>query len=192
MYWKVWLIYDARKVFYEIPGRNVVMYNTTITRLSRCGMIEDSKRLFYSIKEKDSISWTTMITGLTQNGLDREAIDLSRDMRMEGMTMDQYTFGSVLTACGSLLALKEGKQIHAFIIRTNDKDNVFVGSALVDMYCKCKSVTYAEAAFKRMTRKNVVSWTAILVGYDQNDYSEAVKLFCDVQRNGIDPDEFTL
>ncbi|GKV29088.1 hypothetical protein SLEP1_g38056 [Rubroshorea leprosula] len=176
-----------------MPGRNVVMYNTMITRLSLCEMIEDSKRLFFSIKEKDSISWTTMITGLTQNELDREAIDLLRDMRMEGMAMDQYTFGSVFTACGSLLALKEGKQIHAFIIRTNNKDNVFVVSALVDMYCKCKSITYAEAALKRMTRKNVVSWTAILVSYGQNDYSEeAVKLFCDMQRNGIDPDEFTL
>ncbi|GLT91695.1 hypothetical protein SLE2022_095710 [Rubroshorea leprosula] len=193
MYCKAGLIYDAKLVFDEVPERNVVMYNTMITGLLRCGMIEDSKRLFYSMTEKDSISWTTMITGLTQNGLDREAIDLLRDMRMQGITMDQYTFGSVLTACGSLLALRESKQIHAFIIRTNYKDNVFVGSALIDMYCKCKSITYAEAVFKRMTRKNVVSWTAMLVGYGQNGYSEeAVRVFHDMQRDGVDPDDITL
>ncbi|GKV39280.1 hypothetical protein SLEP1_g47081 [Rubroshorea leprosula] len=166
MYCKAGLIYDAKLVFDEVPERNVVMYNTMITGLLRCGLIEDSKR---------------------------EAIDLLRDMRMQGITMDQYTFGSVLTACGSLLALRESKQIHAFIIRTNYKDNVFVGSALIDMYCKCKSITYAEAVFKRMTRKNVVSWTAMLVGYGQNGYSEeAVRVFHDMQRDGVDPDDITL
>lgn len=43
------------------------------------------------------------------------------------------------------MALEEGKPFHAFVIRTNHKDNVLVGSALVDMYCKCKSITFAEA-----------------------------------------------
>jgi hypothetical protein len=30
--------------------------------------------------------------------------------------MDQFTFSSVLTACGGLLAPEEGKQIHAYIM----------------------------------------------------------------------------
>ena len=51
--------------------------------------------LFHSMWEKDSISWTTMITGLTQNGLYREAIDLFRQMMIEGLAMDQFTFGSM-------------------------------------------------------------------------------------------------
>ncbi|KAF3432254.1 hypothetical protein FNV43_RR26993 [Rhamnella rubrinervis] len=104
MYSKAGLIYDAKKVFDGMAERNVVI-----------------------MPEKDSISWTTMITGLTQNGLEREAIDKFRNMRLEGL-----------------------------------------GSALVDMYCKCKSIKSAETVFKRMPRKNVVSWTALLVGYGQN------------------------
>ncbi|KAK9277482.1 hypothetical protein L1049_007026 [Liquidambar formosana] len=193
MYSKAGLIYDAKRVFDEMPERNLVMHNTMITGLLRCGMVEDSKRLFYGMMEKDSISWTTMITGLTQNRLEREAVDMFREMRLEGLAMDQFTFGSVLTACGGLLAAEEGKQIHAFIFRTGHTDNVFVGSALVDMYSKCRSIRSAETVFKRMMRKNVVSWTAMLVGYGQNGFSEeAVKVFCGMQRNGIEPDDFTL
>ncbi|KAI4357942.1 hypothetical protein L6164_001856 [Bauhinia variegata] len=193
MYSKAGLIYDARKAFDEIPEKNVVMYNTMITGLLRCGIFEDSRQIFYGMQERDSISWTTMITGFTQNGLDKEAIDMFREMRLEGLKMDQYTFGSVLTACGGLLALQEGKQVHAYIIRTDYKDNIFVASALVDMYCKCKDIKSAERVFKRMTCKNVVSWTALLVGYGQNGYSEeAVKIFCDMQKYGIEPDDFTL
>ena len=119
-----------------------------------------------------------MISGLMQNGMEREAVDMFKEMILAGFTMDQFTFGSVLTACGSLLALGEGKQIHAYVIRTDHKDNVSVGSALVDMYSKCKSIKSAETIFERMTQKNVVSWTTMLVGYSQNGFSEeAVKIF---------------
>ncbi|KAI5352949.1 PREDICTED: pentatricopeptide [Prunus dulcis] len=193
MYSKAGLILDAKRVFNSMPERNVVMYNTLITGLLRCGLIEDSECLFSKMPEKDSISWTTMITGLTQNGSGSKALDKFREMILEGLSMDQYTFGSVLTACGGLFALEEGKQVHAYIIRTELIDNIFVGSALVDMYCKCRSIKAAEGVFKRMSCKNVVSWTAMLVGYGQNGYSEeAVRVFCDMQRKGVEPDDFTL
>ncbi|XP_010250314.1 PREDICTED: putative pentatricopeptide repeat-containing protein At1g68930 [Nelumbo nucifera] len=193
MYTKAGLIYDAKRVFEEMSERNVVMYNTMITGLLRCGMLEESKSLFLEMPERDSISWTTMITGLTQNGLAIEALEVFRRMRSEGLAIDQFTFGSVLTACGGLVALEQGKQSHAYIIRTDYKDNIFVGSALVDMYSKSGSIKYAEAVFKRMAHKNIVSWTAMLVGYGQNGFSEeAVRIFSDMQRNGIKPDDYTL
>ena len=193
MYLRMGLVSCARQAFDEMPEKNVVMYNTLMTGLMRCGRIEDSRHLFYDMRERDSISWTTMIAGYTQNGLYEEAVDLFREMRLENLEMDQYTFGSVLTACGGLMALQEGKQVHAYIIRTDYKDNIFVGSALVDMYCKCKSIKSAETVFKKMSCKNVVSWTAMLVGYGQNGYSEeAVRVFCDMQKFGIVPDDFTL
>ncbi|MED6110119.1 putative pentatricopeptide repeat-containing protein [Stylosanthes scabra] len=193
MYLRMGMVSSARQAFEEVSEKNVVMYNTLLTGLMRCGKIEDSRHLFYDMRERDSISWTTMITGFAQNGLHEEAIDFFREMRSENLEIDQYTFGSVLTACGGLMALQEGKQVHAYIIRTDYKDNIFVGSALVDMYCKCKSIKSAEIFFKRMSCKNVISWTAMLVGYGQNGYSEeAVKVFCDMQNFGIEPDDFTL
>ncbi|KAM0983721.1 hypothetical protein ACFX2C_011229 [Malus domestica] len=193
MYSKAGLILDAKRVFDSISERNVVMYNTLITGLLRSGLIEESECLFCEMPEKDSISWTTMISGLNQNGAGGKALAKFREMRLQGLSMDQYTFGSVLTACGSLSALEEGKQVHAYIIRTDFIDNIFVGSALVDMYCKCRIIKSAETVFKRMSRKNVVSWTALLVGYGQNGYGEeAVRIFCDMQRSGVEPDDFTL
>ncbi|KAJ4848659.1 hypothetical protein Tsubulata_037820, partial [Turnera subulata] len=195
MYAKLGYVHEAKRVFDEMPERNVVTYNTMIAGLLRCGMVEDSRRLFYGMKDKDSISWTTMVTGLMQNGLEEEAIDVFREMRLVGLAMDQYTFGSVLTACGGLMALGEGKQVHAFVIRSDYMQNVFVGSALLDMYCKCKCVQYAEAVFKRMSRKNVVSWTAMLVGYCQNGFSEEaimmIELFDKMVDHGLEPDAVT-
>ncbi|GMH26196.1 hypothetical protein Nepgr_028039 [Nepenthes gracilis] len=193
MYSKFGLIHDAKRVFDEAPERNLVMCNTMVAGLLRCGMVEDAENLFHKMAEKDSISWTSMISGLTQNHLDSEAVALVREMRLEGSKLDQFTFGSVLTACGGIFALNEGKQLHAYIIRTDYQQNVFVGSSLVDMYCKCKSIKYAETVFKIMTHKNIVSWAAMIVGYGQNGFSEeAVKLFCEMQKNSFGPDDITL
>ncbi|KAK4410401.1 putative pentatricopeptide repeat-containing protein [Sesamum angolense] len=193
MYAKCGLISEAKRVFDEFPERNLVMYNTMLMGFLRCGMVEESYGLFGCMTEKDSISWTTMITGLTQNGMNEEALDLFREMRFKGLNMDQFTFGSILTACGGLSASKEGKQIHAYMTRTDHMDNVFVSSALLDMYSKCRDIKNAETVFRKMRCKNIVSWTAMLVGYGQNGYSEeAVRVFCEMQRNGVEPDYFTL
>ncbi|KAM1303145.1 hypothetical protein ACFX15_020296 [Malus domestica] len=151
------------------------MYNTLITGLLRCGLIAESECLFSEMPEKDSISRTTMITGLNQNGAGGKALDKFREM--------------IRLKYGSIYPCKRASNI----IRTDFIDNIFVGSALVDMYCKCRSIKAAEMVFKRMNRKNVVSWTALLVGYGQNGYSEeAVRIFCDMQRNGVERDDFTL
>ncbi|KAG8366503.1 hypothetical protein BUALT_Bualt17G0086800 [Buddleja alternifolia] len=193
MYAKCGLISEARRVFDELPEKNLVMYNTMLMGFLRCGMVQESHGLFTSMTEKDSISWTTMISGLTQNGMDKEALDLFREMRFKEVDMDQFTFGSVLTACGGLLASKEGNQIHAYMTRTDHMHNVFVASALLDMYSKCKDIKNAETVFSKMRYKNIVSWTAMLVGYGQNGYSEeAVRTFCEMQRYGVEPDDFTL
>lgn len=193
MYSKAGLLADAKNVFDIIPERNLVMYNNMMTGLLRRGMVDDARRLFDGMEEKDSISWTSMITGLMQNGLHQESVNMFYDMRDEGFAMDQFTFGSALTACGGMLALKNGKQIHGYSLRTNHVDNVYVGSALVDLYSKCSCISYAEQVFKRMYDKNVVSWTALIVGYGQNGFGEeAVRVFCEMQGSGVDPDEYTL
>ncbi|CAN6852004.1 unnamed protein product [Brassica oleracea] len=172
--------------------RNTVMYNSLMGGLLASGMINDARKLFQGM-EKDSVSWTAMIKGLAQNGLEKEAIEFFREMKEEGLKMDQFTFGSVLPACGGLGAIREGKKVHACIIRTNFQDNVYVGSALIDMYCKCKCIDYAKTVFDGMKQKNVVSWTAMVVGYGQTGRAEeAVIMLVEMQRSGIQPDHYTL
>ncbi|KMT08745.1 hypothetical protein BVRB_6g140150 [Beta vulgaris subsp. vulgaris] len=193
MYSKLGFVGDAQQVFEEAPERNLVMYNTMIGGFSRRGMFEESWRLLDSMPDKDSITWTTMITGLTQNGFDREAVIVMRKMREQDFSMDHFTFGSALTACGRVGILKEGKELHAYITRTGYQGNVFVGSALIDMYCKCNCINYAKTVFKRMTHKNTVSWTAMLVGYCQSGLSqEAIRTFLEMHKNSIEPDDITL
>lgn len=64
--------------------------------------------------------------------------------------------------------------------------DVYVQSKLVDFYGKCRRVDDARKVFDEMRGGNVVSWTAMLVGYlSFGDVSEARKLFDEMPERNV-------
>lgn len=47
-------------------------------------------------------------------------------------------------------------------------EDVFVGSALVDMYAKSSDMKSAEKVFEEMSERNLVSWNSLMVGFLHN------------------------
>ena len=109
-------------------------------------------------------------------------------MRQSGMKPDKFTFPSILRACASIVSLGQGKQLHACIIKTENEPNIVLESALVDMYVKCDTIEDARQAFDKMPERNIVSWTAIIVGYGRHgDSKEVFVLFEQMQQLGLKP-----
>lgn len=72
------------------------------------------------------------------------------------------------------------------------EDSVFVGTSIVDMYCKCGRVEMARKAFDRMKVKNVKSWTAMVAGYGMHGRAkEAMEIFYKMIRSGVKPNYIT-
>lgn len=139
----------------------------------------DARKLFDEMLEPDSICWTSVISAFTRNDLYQEALGFFFSMMSKyGMSPDGFTFGSVLTACGNLGRLKQGKEVHSKLITSGIHDNVVVDSSLVDMYGKCGSLDGSQRVFDRMTKRNSVSWCALLGGYCQKgDFDTVIELF---------------
>ncbi|KAF6172944.1 hypothetical protein GIB67_035498 [Kingdonia uniflora] len=96
---------------------------------------------------------------------------LFRDYRL---VADEFTFGTILTACGNLGRAKQGKQVHGKVVMSGIGANVVVESSIVDMYGKCDLVTDSRGVFDRMLKKNAISWCALLGSYCQNGEFKAV------------------
>lgn len=165
---------------------------TVVSACAKCGFIEDARKLFDEMSEHSVISWNTIIAGYVHNGHGEEALTLFRQMQLTDVKTDQITMTIVLSACSSVDALEHGKQLHDIVIKSGLESNVFVGSAVVDMYAKCGNMENAHAVFERMPKLDGVAWNTLIAGYSQHAHSEkALTIFQQMQWAGIKPTQFT-
>nr|GMD42003.1 pentatricopeptide repeat-containing protein At2g22070 [Ipomoea batatas] len=106
------------------------------------------------------------------------------------MKPDHYTLASVLSACSNLEELNVGKQIHSHILRTEFDYSGAVGNALISMYSQCGAVEIARKIFDSLKDRDVVAWTAMIVGYMQNGLNnDAMDLFRLMSEIGPEPNK---
>lgn len=154
--------------------------------------IKLAERIFYRVPELDIVCWNSMISGLSINSKDREAFMLFKQMREKGPIPTQFTFATLLSCCTNLASSFQGRQIHALIAKDGCENDVFVGSALIDMYCKCGDIGGARKIFDFMPCKSTVTWNEMVHGYAQNGYGDkAVCLYKDMIASGAKPDNIT-
>ncbi|KAL6008415.1 hypothetical protein ACLOJK_033925 [Asimina triloba] len=75
---------------------------------ARCGDIENAEKVFERMQEKDTVSWDVMIEGLAMHGRGKDALQLFRKMRSEGVKPDAITLIGVLKACSHAGLVDEG------------------------------------------------------------------------------------
>ncbi|XP_068645157.1 pentatricopeptide repeat-containing protein At1g03540 [Aristolochia californica] len=163
---------------------NQVVACALVDMYGRTANIESAHQVFGEIFEPDSICWTSMISAFTRNDMFQRGLHLFYLMqRKYCLLSDSYTFGSILTACGNLRRLKNGKEIHGKVVTCGIGGDVFVESSVVDMYGKCRSVEDSRRVFDRMLIRNSVSWSALLGAYCENGHCNAVLgLFRDMEK----------
>jgi pentatricopeptide repeat protein len=150
-------------------------------------------RAFAEIRYKDVVSWTGMAAGCLHCGDPTKAIRILTGMMLEGVMPNNFAFATAVNACGTLANLDEGRKVHGYVIKLGDTLDVGVDNALIDMYAKCGSVSCAYKVFRSMRQTQVVSWTAMIMGFAQNGRArEALEVFDDMLLEGVAPNYVTL
>lgn len=159
---------------------------------SKCGKTEMAKHIFHNMQELDVVCWNSMIVGLSLDSQDKEAFTYFKQMRQHEMHPTQFSYATVLSCCAKVASSFQGKQVHAQITKDGYMSDVFVGSALIGMYCKCGDVEGARNFFDMMPSKSTVSWNEMIHGYAQNGRGdEAVLLYWDMIASAEKPDGIT-
>ncbi|XP_062101217.1 putative pentatricopeptide repeat-containing protein At3g25970 isoform X2 [Humulus lupulus] len=114
-------------------------------------------------------------------------------MRRCGFELDGYTFGSILKGVAFAHRWDTGQQLHSLLHKMGYIDNVYCGSALLDMYAKCDRVEDAFLMFEEMPERNTISWNALISGYVQvGDRGTAFALFKCMEEEGVKLDDGTV
>ncbi|XAR66123.1 hypothetical protein NMG60_11012216 [Bertholletia excelsa] len=172
---------------------NVYVGSSLINMYAKCQKLESAKQVFDPLDEKNVVLWNAMLGGYAQNGYASDVVELFFSMRVLGFHPDEFTYTSILSACGGLENLEMGRQLHSCIIKEKFEANLFVGNALVDMYAKSGALDEARQQFELQRCRDSVSWNAIIVGYVQEENEDgAFELFQRMNSDGIAPDEVSL
>ncbi|KAI5654760.1 hypothetical protein M9H77_31947 [Catharanthus roseus] len=159
----------------------------------QCGDLENAVSVFDHIKERDVICWTIMISAYSQHRRGEEAFKTFSRMLSDRVEPNEFTICTVLDACGEEKELKLGRQLHGATIKTMYIKDVFIGTALVDMYAKCGETEDSRLVFDCMRNRNTVTWTTIIAGYARNGFGEeAINLFRVMQRRKILANNLTM
>lgn len=180
--------YAIRKGF--IP--HVVLETALVDSYGSCGRPKIAERIFGEMAEKSLITWNTMIGAYVQNELNMEAMELFQDLLNKPLEPDAITIASILPAYPEVASLREGKQIHGYIIKSQHHSNTYVLNSTVFMYAKCGELGTAQEIFDRILLKDISSWNMIIMAYAIHGYGrKSIELFYEMRDKGIKPNKST-
>lgn len=187
---------------------DVFIANVLMDTYTTCGSLVDARCVFDRMPHRNVVSWTTIISSYAQMQQSDMALQLYSQVQQEGILLNCRIFVAALKACRSMVTHKEDdliaksnvrlsclqhvKAIHSAILQHGYETDVFVGNMLVDVYVKCGSLGSARTVFENMPLRNVITWSALILGYAQmKEGAEALQLYARMQQEGVAPNDRT-
>ncbi|CAJ1947822.1 unnamed protein product [Sphenostylis stenocarpa] len=155
-------------------------------------------KLFEETPCKTVYLWNALLRNYILEGKWIETLSLFHQMSADAVSIeerpDNYTLSIALKSCAALRKLERGKMIHGFLKKGKIDNDMFVGSALIELYSKCGQMNDAVKVFTEYPKPDVVLWTSIITGYEQSGSPELALSF--FSRMGVleqvSPDPVTL
>lgn len=171
---------------------NAHVSSVLVSMYSRCMCMNSAHRVFSGLLQPDLVTWSALITGYSQSGDYGKALFFFKNLNMEGKKADSILIASVLAAAAQIANVGPGCEIHAYVLRHGLESHAMISSALIAMYSKCGFLGMGTRVFEIMPEKNIISYNSLILGLGLHGLaSEAFRMFDEILRNGLKPDEYT-
>ncbi|KAK6230160.1 hypothetical protein QUC31_001678 [Theobroma cacao] len=194
MYGKCFSISSARRLFDEIPQRNVVVWNSLISLYTRCGRVDEALHLFqYMDVGPNESTFNPIIAGLSElEDGPFMATEFYRRMQRVGLRPNLITLLALLPACVGVAALSLIKEIHSYALRSNTEPHPQLRSGLVEAYGRCGCLVYARNVFQCMEERDVVAWSSLISAHAlHGEAKAALEVFQQMELAKVWPDDIT-
>ncbi|XP_043698611.1 pentatricopeptide repeat-containing protein At4g13650-like [Telopea speciosissima] len=172
---------------------DVAVGNSIITFYGRWGDVKKAKIVFQGMEVRDAISWTALLSCFTQTGFGEEALFLFQKMCLTGLSLPVFIITCAIKACSTIASLSVANQLHSRTIKMGYCEDLSVRNSLIAMYAKCGDIDIALRLFNSMSRRDTISWNAIIAALSQHGFGkEALERFHIMKMEGFQPDNFTL
>lgn len=191
--------------FLEPPYDHFVQ-SSLLVFYAKLGQVGTSRYLFNEITNPDLATWNSILTAYARNNgsacagvltdgdatLSLECFNLFRELQGSEVRPNEVTLVAVISACANLGALAQGVWVHAYLRKHNLQLNLFVATALIDMYSKCGCLDLAYQLFILLPQRDVFCYNAMIGGFGIHGFGhQALDLFNKMKVEGLIPDDVT-
>ncbi|KAF8104747.1 hypothetical protein N665_0169s0030 [Sinapis alba] len=183
----------VRKLGFE----SIIQIQTSLVGFySAAGDISSARHVFDETSDKQNVVlWTAMIAAYTDNEKAMQALELFRRMEEERIELDEVIVTVALSACADLGAVQMGEGIYSRSIKSKRRlgMDLTLRNSLLNMYVKAGDVEKAKRIFDETLRKDVTTYTSMIIGYALNGQAqESLKLFKKMsQDSSVSPNDVT-
>lgn len=160
-------IEESKRVFADLCDENDLLWGLMLVGYVQCNLMNDAFDLFVKMPERDVIAWTKLISGYarSKDGC-KQALELFQWMRESNeVKPNEYTFDSVIRACGRIGFLNEGKFVHGMLIKSGFEFDHSIGCALIEFYCSCEVIDDAKRVYDRIVYPCLNTSNSLIDGF---------------------------
>ncbi|KAJ8436830.1 hypothetical protein Cgig2_032058 [Carnegiea gigantea] len=187
-------MWDAVKVFDDMPKRDTVSWNSIISSFLSNGDLEMGFKYFrqivgLGIDQIDQATFTTVLSAGDGLGFLRvnEMVHA-----LSGIDIDPNMVSAILGVFGADTSMAFGQQIHSLVIKKRFGANTYVSNGLMNMYSKCGTLEDSTKVFQRIPQRNSVSWNSIIAAFARlGDGLKAIQVYEEMLSEGIEPTDVT-
>eukprot|EP01018_Ginkgo_biloba_P024981 Gb_25581 [translate_table: standard] len=140
----------------------------------------------------DSVVVNAELSTFCREGRLKEAFAVMHLMNQKCIPIGLYAYDSLLQACTNMKSLPDGKEIYSQMLNCGFDQNLLLGTKLVTMFIACGSPVEARRVFDKIQKRDIILWNTMISGYARNGLcEEALALYYEMQREGMQPDNFT-
>lgn len=182
--------------FKQMAVRDLVSWNSLISGCSQRGFDIEALDIFYKMMTGSSLrpdifTLTSVLSACANLG----SLDMGKQIHAYLIRTKSDADGPVKNALISMYSKSGGVETARKVLESSGTSNISViaSTALLDGYIKLSDFNSARKIFNALRDRDVVAWTAMIVGYVQNGFNDhAIKLFRRMVTEGPEPNNYTL
>ncbi|KAK7270583.1 hypothetical protein RIF29_23825 [Crotalaria pallida] len=187
----------ALSLFHQMTDRDIISWNSIITGYIHMGYEIKALEMFSSMLKSSSLDPDKFTLGSILSACaNLENLKLGKQIHAHIVKADiDISSGAVRNALISMYAKSGAVEIAQRVVQLTGTSsiNVIAFTSLLDGYVKIGDINTAREIFDSLKCRDVVAWTAMIVGCAQNGLiSDALEIFRLMIREGPKPNSYTL
>ncbi|KAK6937200.1 E motif [Dillenia turbinata] len=154
----------------------------------KCGNTYEAHCVSSFMVDKDAVSWRTLIGGYSMNCCSSGGLHLYLTMKSSGLKTNPVMGTSFLPMLAKLRLVKQGKEMHRYILWQGFEHIICLVSALIDLYVRCGMTTKATHVFENMSRRDITTWNTMVAGHAYHgDTDSTFSVFLRIWKSKLRP-----